>query len=374
VFYLRARALAPSSAGTSSGIYESMREFTFSNPIPEAQPPIAIVPQVPPGAVPPPTVIVPPGAGSTPPATAAAFIDSATGVLARSVMSAVRDEGTVEIFVGAQTAAVTTGNARLANLSTRGRVTAENPLLLGFAIAGTEPRRVLVRAVGPALNGFGVAGALPATRLQVYNSVGEVLATNEGWANAADVAATAATTGAFPLVAGSADSAAVLTLAPGSYTIQVVDARGAGGTALAEIYDAGTGTASRLVNVSSRGAAGTGNDALISGFVLAGDSSARVLVRGIGPGLTQFGAGRTVADPVVALYDATGAFLGYNDNWVGSVNDVAAAAARTGAFALTPGSKDAAVLATIPTGAYTVQVSGETGAAASALLEIYQLQ
>ncbi len=377
VFYLRARALAPSSAGTSSGIYESLREFTFSNPVPEAQASVggpALTP-VPPGTIPPPVVIVPPGTGSSlPPATGAAFIDSSTGVLARSVMSAVRDEGTVEIFVGAQTAAVAGGNARLANLSTRGRVTAENPLLLGFAIAGTESRRVLVRAVGPALNGFGVAGALPATRLQVYNSAGDVLAANEGWANAGDVAATAAVTGAFPLVPGSADSAAVLTLAPGSYTIQVVDARGAGGVALAEIYDAGAGTASRLVNVSSRGAAGTGSDALISGFVLAGDSSARVLVRGIGPGLAQFGAARTVADPLVALYDATGAFLGYNDNWVGSVNDVAAAAARTGAFALTPGSKDAAVLATIPTGAYTVQVSGEAGAAASALLEIYQLQ
>jgi hypothetical protein len=92
-----------------------------------------------------------------------------------------------------------------------------------------------VRGIGPALAGFGVTGALPATRLQVYDASGAVLASNEGWGGAAAVAQTAAATGAFPLTPGSADSAAVLTLAPGNYTIEIVDVRGAGGVALAEI-------------------------------------------------------------------------------------------------------------------------------------------
>jgi hypothetical protein len=134
---------------------------------------------------------------------------------------------------------------------------------------------VLVRAVGPTLGVFGVGDALAATRLQLYDSAGRLLAANEGWGNVADVALAFARTGAFPLAAGSADSAALVTLAPGTYTMEVVDARGTGGGALAEIYDADAGGGSRLVTVSGRGAAGSGGAALISGFVLAGDDRRR---------------------------------------------------------------------------------------------------
>jgi hypothetical protein len=231
---------------------------------------------------------------------------------------------------------------------------------------------VLVRAVGPGLTTFGVSDALAATRLQVYDASGTLLATNEGWGNASELAQTAVATGAFPLTAGSADSAAILSLAPGTYSIQVVDTRGNGGVALAEIYDAGTGTASRLVNVSSRGAAGAGSAALISGFVIAGDAPQRVLLRGVGPGLTRFGATSAVTDPSIALYDATGFELGGNDNWVSSTTQVSSAATSAGAFALQAGSKDAAVLATLPAGAYTTQVSATT--TGTALLEIYEVR
>jgi hypothetical protein len=142
------------------------------------------------------------------------------------------------------------------------------------------------------------------------------------------------------------------------------------GVALAEIYDAGSSAGARLVNVSSRGAAGRGTDALISGFVIAGaETSGRVLLRGIGPGLTQFGATGVVTDPSISLFDAEGRPLGTNDNWVSSLPIIASAALRAGAFPLDAGSRDAAVLATLPSGAYTVQVSG--GEAGTALLEIY---
>ena len=350
VFYIRARGIVPASAGTSSGLYEAVREFTFSSPVPQNSAPLATLPQT--GAAP--------------------DLDPYSGIVARAAMAVVPGEGSVEIFVSSAAAASATPRpARLSNLSTRGRVTSDSPLILGFAIAGTESRRVLVRAGGPALTGFGVSGALSATRLQVYSAAGALLATNEGWANAAEIAQTAATAGAFPFAAGSADSAAVVTLSPGSYTIQVADARGTGGVALAEIYDAGTGTASRLVNVSSRGTVGTGNGALISGFVIAGDASQRLLLRGVGPGLAKFGTTGMVADPSLALYDAEGRELGSNDNWVSSIGTVSAAALSAGAFALDSGSKDAAVLANLPAGAYTIQVSAPTTGAA--LLEIYDL-
>ena len=350
LFYIRARGIAPAS-GASSGLYESMREFTFSSPLPAATDAIATVPAT----------------------SGAPNFDPVTGIVARSAIAVVPGEGSVEIFVSSlRQLPENPQPARLANLSTRGRVSPESPLILGFAIAGTEPRRVLVRAAGPALNGFGVSGALGATRLQVYDAAGAVIAANEGWANSADAAQTAAATGAFPLTAGSADSAAVLSLAPGNYTLQVIDPRGAGGIALAEIYDAGTGVRSHLVNVSSRGAAGTGASALISGFVIAGDLSERVLLRGVGPGLAKFGAGSVVADPSIALFDAEGRELGSNDNWVSSVATVSSATANAGAFPLDIGSKDAAVLANLPAGSYTIQVSAPTTGAA--LLEIYEVR
>jgi hypothetical protein len=162
-------------------------------------------------------------------------------------------------------------------------------------------------------------------------------------------------------------------LAPGNYTIMVVDARGSGGVGLAEIYDAGTGTASRLVNVSSLGMTGTGSNALISGFIIAGGAAERVLLRGVGPGLGDFKVTDIVADPSIALYDAQGRSMGGNDNWVSSIAAVKDAAAGSGAFALDAGSKDAAVLATLPSGAYTIQVSAGAGTSGAALLEIYEV-
>jgi hypothetical protein len=145
------------------------------------------------------------------------------------------------------------------------------------------------------------------------------------------------------------------------------------GIALVEIYDAGSGDAARLVNVSSRGPAAAGAGALISGFVLEGGPGARVLLRGVGPAMTQFGATNAVADPSIALYDGAGQLLGGNDNWVSSLPDIAAAALRAGAFALPVGGKDAALLATLPGGVYTVQVGSDAAAAGTALLEIYEV-
>jgi hypothetical protein len=355
VFYIRARGITPSGSGTSSGIFESVREFNYANPVAVTS-----------GTV----------AQAITPAQAAApvlALDPLTGIAARATVMMVPGEGSVEIFATSIVSSGSTNAARLANLSTRGRVTSSNPLILGFAIAGSESRPVLVRAIGPALRGFAVSDALTATRLEVYDASGALVTANEGWAGAANLVQAAASTGSIPLTVGSADSAALLTLAPGNYTIQVVDTLRSGGVALAEIYDAGSGSGSRLVNVSSRGAAGAGSEALISGFVITGvDASARVLLRGIGPGLTQFGTTGVVADPSVALFDAEGRALGTNDNWVSSLATVSSAATSVGAFPLGAGSRDAAVLATLPSGAYTIQVSGSTSG--TALLEIYEVR
>ncbi len=351
LFYIRAVGILP-GAGTSSGLIELVREFTYANPL---------------GAAPAGSVQVPVTAASQSPA-----IDPVTGIAARSVVRMVPGEDSVEIIAArASDAAGSVAPGRLVNLSTRGRVGSDSPLILGFAVTGTGARDLLVRAVGPALAGFGVTDALAGANLRIYDSAGVLVASVTGGASASDAIQAAARTGAFPLAAGSADSAALVRLAPGTYTAQVVDARGTGGVGLAEIYDAGGGAESRLANVSSRASTGAGNAALISGFVIGGAAAERVLLRGVGPTLAQFGAAGAVADPAISLYDAAGFELGGNDNWVSSVTDVSAAAQRAGAFALAAGSKDAAVLATLPPGAYTVQVRSAT--AGAALLEIYDV-
>jgi hypothetical protein len=138
---------------------------------------------------------------------------------------------------------------RLVNLSGLGQVNpAAGGIVNGFIITGNSPERVLVRGVGPTLASYGVTGALADPVLLVYNSSGQLIAKNDNWqtpvtvngsagASAADVAAAAAATGAFPLPSGSKDAALILTLAPGAYTAEIVDANGGSGTALVEIYE-----------------------------------------------------------------------------------------------------------------------------------------
>lgn len=289
---------------------------------------------------------------------------------------------------GADTAA----EARLVNLSTRARVAADNPLITGFAINGTNPRTVLVRAAGPGLAAFGVPGVVAAPHLRLHDASGAVILENSGWGDSTALGKVFLATGAFPFAQGSADAAAVVTLAPGSYSVEVLDDSGRGGVALAEIYDAqGTAAGSHLVNVSTYGTVSAGGGELISGFVLAGNAPRQFLVRGVGPALAKFGMKNTLSDPVLAVFNSTGAQIAGNNNWSGpfavmlspanggtfydtislsnpfvakspasstAAAPLIAAATATGAFALDFASNDAALVTTLAPGAYTVQVTG----------------
>ena len=125
------------------------------------------------------------------------------------------------------------------NVSTRGFVSSNETFIGGFVIEGTGPRTVLVRADGPALNAFSVPDALPDPVLTVYDSKGNVIASNSGWTTNSSptvISAAAQNSGAFALPNGSADSALLLTLQPGAYTAQVTSAKGNSGIVLFEAY------------------------------------------------------------------------------------------------------------------------------------------
>ncbi|MCX6954358.1 MAG: hypothetical protein NTV51_19575, partial [Verrucomicrobia bacterium] len=363
-FYLRARAIVASGGGGSSGLTESVQEINFANKLAvEAVLPTGLPAPVPPGTTPTP---VPPGTGGAPVSGFRVLADTASLNQAIATAQLATTPGSASL-------------ARLSNLSTRARIAPDNILATGFAISGTGERTVLVRAVGPGLTAFGVANALAAPVLRLFDANGNTLVENNGWAGSAAVAQAAAVSGGFPLAAGSADAAILVTLAPGAYTIQVTDANDtAGGIALAEVYDVAGGSASRLANVSSRSNLTAADGLLISGFVVAGSAtSENLLVRGVGPALTQFGVAGAIADPTVGIFDSAGRVVAANDNWstnAATKTALVASASSVGAFALTDGSKDAAVVLTLAPGAYTAQVSAASGNPGGALLEIYELK
>lgn len=130
-------------------------------------------------------------------------------------------------------------------------------------------------------------------------------------------------------------------------------------------------TASRLANVSVRAKSGTDADALIVGFYVAGTGSKPILIRGIGPSLEPFGIGGFLPDPVLSLVGAAAAPIAENDDWGSDALAVTPVAARLGAFTLDETSRDAAVLATLPTGAFSARILDKTGRVGVTLAETY---
>jgi len=92
----------------------------------------------------------------------------------------------------------------------------------------------------------------------------------------------------------------------------------------------------------------------------------------VGPALTPLGVPGALADPQITLFSGT-TTVATNDNWSGASNavDIAASAAAAGAFAFANGSKDAAIVATLPAGSYTASISGVANTTGTALVEIY---
>ena len=163
----------------------------------------------------------------------------------------------------------------------------------------------------------------------------------------------------------------VQTFSGGAYTVAVTNAFGAvtSSAAMLTVSVAAPSSVSRLSNLSVRSLAGSGEQTLIVGFAVGGTGVKSILLRGIGPTLTQFGLSGALADPQLRLFNSAGAQTYLNDDWGGGGNLVSAFSA-VGAFGLSATSKDAALLIPVGGGAYTAQVTGGAGAGV-ALLEVY---
>ncbi len=268
------------------------------------------------------------------------------------------------------------GTARIGNLSVRTQVgTGADVVIVGLTIGGNGAKQMIIRGIGPALTQFGVSGALAAPQLTLFGGNGVALSTNAGWSTASNAAAMSgafAAAGAFPLTTGSRDSAIVQPLPTGSYTAQIAGANNTTGIGLAEFYDADTGTPdTRLTNASARAQVGTGGGVLIAGFAIVGPGTVNVLIRGIGPALTQFGVGGALAAPRITVFSADGTGVVSNAGWDGS-STLSSAFANVGAFPLVAGSGDCALLMTLSSGTYTVQLSGANNTTGVGLVEVYE--
>jgi hypothetical protein len=261
-------------------------------------------------------------------------------------------------------------SARQLNISTRMRVlTNDNVLIGGFIITGTDPKKVILRAIGPSLAAAGVPGALQDPTLELHDASGTI-AFNDNWKDTQQ--AEIQNTGIPPT--DDRESAIVKTLAPGSYTAILRGSGNTTGVAVVEAYDLDSNRAVKLANISTRGFVDTGDNVMIGGFIVGaglgnnGSGSEKVIVRAIGPSLTAAGVAGALQDPTLELHDGNGATIAFNDNWKDTQQ------AEIQATGIPPtDDRESAIVRVIPGGNYTAIVRGVSGTTGIAVVEAYTL-
>jgi Matrixin len=260
------------------------------------------------------------------------------------------------------------GPSHLVNISTRMNVgTGPNVLIGGFIISGTQSKTLILRAIGPSLLASGVTGVLADPVLEVHDSGGNVIASNDDWHDSAQ-ASQIQQSGLAP--SNSLEAAVLITLAPGNYTAVVSGHGNSVGNGLVEAYEIDSNT-TRLVNISTRGRVGTASEPMIGGLIAQGGTSKKVIIRALGPSL---GTGvnaitGALADPVLELRDASGNLLAVNDDWGNSsqVDDILSST-------IPPVNPlESAIVATLSAGNYTAIVRGADGGSGVALVEVFDL-
>jgi hypothetical protein len=251
-------------------------------------------------------------------------------------------------------------NQNLLNISTRVRVEAgESAMIGGFIIAGEMPKKVLIRGLGPSLS---ITGALSNPVLELYDSAGKLIASNDNWvSDRLNVLATA-----IPPTS-ERESAIMTTLSPGAYTAVVHDLSGQPGLGLVEIYDLDPNN-SVVANISTRGKVETGDNVMIGGFIIGGADYTRVIVRAIGPSLASQGILQPLMDPVLDIHDQYGSVVSTNDDWRSGQQDEIIATGIPPAD-----DKESAIVATLYSGSYTAIVRGKADTNGVALVEVYNL-
>ncbi|HEV2839896.1 MAG TPA: kelch repeat-containing protein [Chthoniobacterales bacterium] len=259
------------------------------------------------------------------------------------------------------------------NISTRMRVLTDDKVLIGgFIITGTELKRILIRGIGPSLNGAGVTLSDPTLELHQGSTT---LATNDNWkfrSGASSQQEDIESTTIPPT--NDSESAILMALSPGAYTVILAGQHGETGVGLVEVYDLGQGANSQLANISTRGFVDTGDNVMIGGLIVGGGSgvgTARMLVRALGPSVPVAGA---LGDPTLELRDGSGTLVASNDNWK-TRPDGSSQQEEIEATTIPPTNDfESALVQDLPAGNYTAIVRGMDNTAGIGLVEAYNLQ
>jgi cyclophilin family peptidyl-prolyl cis-trans isomerase len=257
---------------------------------------------------------------------------------------------------------------RLANISTRLQVqTDPNELIAGFIVNGTSAKRVMIRAIGPSLSQAGIANPLadPIVELRDNSST---LATSDDWGDGPKRQEIKDT----DISPKSSSEAAIVATLPANgsiYSAIVRGVNGGNGVGIAEIYDLDLGPGSSLANISSRGFVQTGDNVMIGGLIISGASSAKVVIRGIGPSLSSAGISNPLLNPSLELRNAQGVNIATNNDWQMAAN---ASAIQASGFAPT-NPRESAILTTQVPGRYTAIMSGVGNTTGVGVVQIYHL-
>jgi peptidyl-prolyl cis-trans isomerase A (cyclophilin A) len=257
---------------------------------------------------------------------------------------------------------------RLLQLSTRMQVgIGDNALIGGFIMRGSESKRLMIRGIGQS---SGLPGALANPILELRNSAGALVASNDNWGDAANKQemidsgvglSHASESGILLTVPSSVNNA--------SYTAIVRGVNNTTGLGLVEVYDLDSGPGSTLLNISTRGAVEADPNVLIGGFFIGGTESKNIIVRAIGPSLIGAGIPDPLADPTLEFFNGQGTKIDENNDW-----EMSAKKAQIQASGFAPtNAKESAVLQTLAAGHYTAVVRGANGGTGVGSVEIYQL-
>ena len=255
--------------------------------------------------------------------------------------------------------------AKALNISTRVFVDiGERVSIAGFIVTGDISKKVLIRGIGPSLTASGVPNALADPSLTLFDASGNMLVTNDNWQDSQATEITA--TGIPPQ--NDLESAIVATLGPGHYTAVLAGKNGTTGNGLAEVYDLEPGTRSALGNLSTRGLVGIGDNAMIGGLIVGDGDLPIIVLRAIGPTLASVGIVNPLLDPTIELHDGNGGVIGFNDDWKDGQTQ------PLFATQLNPtNDREAAIVAFLAPGDYTVVVRGKGDTTGVALVEAYRV-
>ncbi len=247
----------------------------------------------------------------------------------------------------------------------------DNVVISGFILTGTGTKTLILRAMAPSLAEAGVDGVMDDPILDLFDSAGTLIASNDDWRDQQQTGFSDGGDYHDFQPADERESALAVTLQPGTYTTIIRGKDSGTGVALAEIYDFSGNTDSKLANISTRALVQRGDNVLIGGLIVVGETDTKMILRAVGPSLRPYGITNALHDPTLELRDSQGAVVGFNNNW----KDDSTQASEIAVSGLAPTNlKESALAITLAPGNYTAIVRGKNNSAGVALFEAYNVQ